>query len=89
MVVNRATSFASVTWYSRRNSWPTVPFASTSEYSPVASQCHTSTMASASGEHAPEAARDTLRVRASRAPSLTTPVEGSLRMSDRLRFSST
>src|SRR6266851_3894449 len=60
-----------------------------SEYTPSASQCHTSTCAPWSATQLPEETRETLNVRARTSPGFTTFVVGSLRMSERFSFSST
>ena len=60
-----------------------------SEYTPSASQCHTSTVAPARPLHAPLLAREMLSASVSAAPGFTDPSVGSLRISDRESFSST
>src|SRR6266568_7834135 len=60
-----------------------------SEYTPSASQCHTSTVAFASAAHALPLTFDTRNVRPSMAPGFTAFVVGSERMSERFSFSST
>src|SRR5439155_20361721 len=60
-----------------------------SEYTPAASQCQTSTCAFANAVQPEDATRETLNVSASWMPGFTAPVDGSVRMSVRLSFSST
>src|SRR3990170_1129285 len=91
MVVNLASPLASVTWYPRRNFLPTVlnPGSATSEYTPWASQCHTSTAAPARGVHPSLETFETRKTTSSGSPSATDPSDGSERMSDRMSISST
>ncbi|MNC85358.1 hypothetical protein D3C83_09510 [compost metagenome] len=59
-----------------------------SEYSPAASQCHTSTIAPASATQPALPMDETRRLRFRSAPSLTDLSAGSERMSERLRRTS-
>ena len=87
MVVKRTAPLASVTWWPRRNFLPAV-LPPESEYTPAASQCHTSTVAPASGVQPALPTAETRRVSASGTPSFTDLSVGSDRMSERFRRTS-
>ncbi len=90
-MVNATSPPASVVWKPRRNVWPTVlpPRSATSEYTPAASQCQTSTTAPGSGVQAPAASRETRSVIRRGAPGRRVPSAGSERMSERSSLTST
>src|SRR5262245_11674208 len=91
MLLNVATPLASVRWKPRKNFWSDVskPGSETAEYTPSASQCQTSTTTPSSGAQLPLLTCETLKARIKGSPTLTSPVSGSERMSERSRATST